>query len=211
MTDSVERQARNLAHLYLRRDGQCVDHADRMAERVRTAAHLQSGVPPSRLVAAAQLADLGTSPDLDRLGFAPLDGALFLSSLGWPEDIVRLVAHFPVSALCAKQFGVEHLLAVIEPVPGLPGEILLWADITSSPLPGWAAVEQRVSRAIADATGTAMPQRVRERMQARIARAVTHVERALADPRRSGRRYEGRPETSGGVELRRAGAEADRD
>lgn len=204
MTGSLPRYADKLASLHLRHDTALADHARRAASLARSAGGLQRAVLQEHLESAALLTDIGTSPDLERVGFPPLDGALYLASIGWPDDIVRLVAYFAFSQQYARYFGVDHQLAVIEPIAGLAGEILVWSDLNAwepdpgNPASGQSAIAWRMDRAIGDpgsdqgapgissmvaASDVFVPRRTRERLRSSLARAVGHVDRALARPR----------------------------
>jgi len=81
------------------------------------------------IVAAAWLHDIGYSPGIDRTGFHPLDGALYLAGQGWPDRIVMLVAHHSYAALMAPYFSVDHLLSLIDHVPGTAEDVLAYADL----------------------------------------------------------------------------------
>lgn len=106
-----------------------LEHCARAAHR---AVELSQRIPTSRptdVIASAWLHDIGYAQALSRTGFHPLDGALFLMSDGWPERIVRLVAHHSLAALEAPFYGVGHHMGVIEVVSGLDADILAAADL----------------------------------------------------------------------------------
>lgn len=135
---AIVTRARALAADVLRSDAPVYEHCARAA--VQTVA-LAQAVPSSAradVTAAAWLHDIGYASALQRTGFHPLDGALFLIREQWPERIVRLVAHHSLAALEAPFYGVGHHMNVIEAVPGLDADILIVADLTSgagSPAP----------------------------------------------------------------------------
>lgn len=123
-------------------DPALVQHSARTAQR---AAELCRRIPASRdVVVAAWLHDIGYSPSLRRTGFHPLDGALYLMGQGWPDRVVRLVAHHSYAALEAPFYGVGHHLGVIEMVPGRDADILISADLVSGSGDPAPPVEARI-------------------------------------------------------------------
>lgn len=66
------------------------------------------------VVAAAWLHDIGYGERIIRRGFHPLDGAIFLQSVGAPEDVVALVAWHTGASYEAQQRG---LLTELERLP----------------------------------------------------------------------------------------------
>jgi hypothetical protein len=124
-------RARALATELLAGDPGLLEHSSRAALH---AARLTRAIPGSSapdVTAAAWLHDIGYAPGIQRTGFHPLDGALYLMAEQWPERIVRLVAHHSLAALEAPFYGVGHHLSVIEPVPGVDADILISADLRS--------------------------------------------------------------------------------
>lgn len=125
-------EAGEVARFLLRHEPRRLAHVEAAARRAAAAARvLSTQVDGECAVAAARLHDIGYSADIRRTGFHPLDGALHLSRTGWPDDVVRLVAHHSESAMVAEFHGVGHHLALIPPVPGLAADVVTYADLTA--------------------------------------------------------------------------------
>lgn len=124
---AAERTARRI----LKDDRQRTAHVEGAA---RAAAHVARDCDPgiaASVVAAAWLHDIGYAQPLVRTGFHPLDGALHLAGQGWPDDVVRLVAHHSHAAMLAAYYGVTDHLTVLDPVPGPAPDLLTFADLVS--------------------------------------------------------------------------------
>ena len=92
-----------------------------------------SAVVTEQVVSAAWLHDIGYSRDLAGTGFHPLDGALFLRSIGAPTEVVALVAHHTGAAYEAEERG---LLAEWQelPTPEPAGlDVLTMIDLAVGP------------------------------------------------------------------------------
>jgi HD domain len=85
------------------------------------------------LVAAATLHDVGYSPSIAQTGFHPLDGALYLRSLGLSERLCGLVAHHSEADMTAVQHGVLDLEAQFPRERSLLADALVYADMHSAP------------------------------------------------------------------------------
>ena len=85
------------------------------------------------LVAAAWLHDIGYSTEINHTGFHPLDGARFLRSSGWPEQIVNLVAHHSGARFEAEQRGMSAELDEFPFVDSPLLDALVVADLTTGP------------------------------------------------------------------------------
>ena len=96
------------------------------------------------LLAAAWLHDIGYAESLAATGFHPLDGALHLARGGWPDVVVRLVAHHSYASVLAPYYGADHHLAVIDPVPGPAAEILTFADLVAGRDGGGSTISARI-------------------------------------------------------------------
>jgi hypothetical protein len=96
------------------------------------------------LLAAAWLHDVGHAEALAATGFHPLDGALYLARGGWPDVVVRLVAHHSCAAVLAPYYGADHHLAVLDPVPGPAAEILTFADLVAGRDGGGSTISARI-------------------------------------------------------------------
>lgn len=124
---AAERTARRI----LKDDRQRTAHVEGAA---RAAAHVARDCEPgiaASVVAAAWLHDIGYAQPLVRTGFHPLDGALHLAGQGWPDDVVRLVAHHSHAAMLAPYYGVTDHLTVLDPVPGPASDLLTFADLVA--------------------------------------------------------------------------------
>lgn len=126
---AVVTRARALAADVLRDDSSAYEHASRTARLAASLGQRAATARAHEVTAAAWLHDIGYAPRLRRTGFHPLDGALFLMNDGWPERIVRLVAHHSLAVLEAPFYGVGHHFGVIEPVTGVDADILTTADL----------------------------------------------------------------------------------
>jgi len=85
------------------------------------------------LVAAATLHDVGYAPRIALTGFHPLDGGLFLRSLGLPERLCALVANHSEAAMAAAAHGVLDLEAQFPKEHSLLADALVYADMHSAP------------------------------------------------------------------------------
>jgi hypothetical protein len=85
------------------------------------------------LVRAAWLHDIGYAPELAVTGFHPLDGALYLDSIGAPRRIVCLVAHHSCAREEAQLRGLGAQLAQFDDEAGALRDALWCCDITTSP------------------------------------------------------------------------------
>ena len=85
------------------------------------------------LVAAATLHDVGYSPRIAQTGFHPLDGALYLRSIGLSERLCSLVAHHSEADMLAAQYGVLDLDERFPRERSLLADALVYADMHSAP------------------------------------------------------------------------------
>ncbi len=85
------------------------------------------------LVAAATLHDVGYAPQIAKTGFHPLDGALFLRSIGMSERLCSLVAHHSEADMLATQQGVLDLDEQFPRERSLLADALVYADMHSAP------------------------------------------------------------------------------
>ena len=177
---SLVTRARAVAADVLRDDAALLQHSARSAAQ---AAELARRIPHSRgseVVAAAWLHDIGYAPQLQRTGFHPLDGALFLMTGDWPERVIRLVAHHSLASLEAPFYGVGHHLGVIEAVTGPDADILVSADLDGGSGEPAPTVDERLARMrIVDEEVGLVPVDVREARYAGLRAAHARVAAAL--------------------------------
>ena len=173
-------RARVVAADALRDDAVLLQHSARSAAR---AAELARRIPHSRgseVVAAAWLHDIGYAPQIQRTGFHPLDGALFLMAGDWPERVIRLVAHHSLASLEAPFYGVGHHLGVIEAVTGPDADILVSADLDGGSGEPAPTVEERLAlMRVRDEELGLVPVDVREARYAGLRAAHARVEATL--------------------------------
>ncbi|OLR90388.1 HD domain-containing protein [Actinokineospora bangkokensis] len=116
-----ERQPRRFAHLR---------GAKERAESVRPLFSREDG---DLLVVTALLHDVGYCDAAGLTGFHPLDGARFLSGLGYPDRLCHLVAHHSCARLEADLRGLGPQLALWEDERTALRDALWWVDMTTSP------------------------------------------------------------------------------
>jgi putative nucleotidyltransferase with HDIG domain len=101
------------------------------------------------LVSAAWLHDIGYSPLIDVVGFHPLDGARYLRSEGWPEDVCALVAHHTRARVEAGHRGLADVLCAEFTDQAGPERDALWtADATTGPSGERLSLDQRISEVV---------------------------------------------------------------
>ncbi|MFC8046530.1 HD domain-containing protein [Nocardia sp. NPDC057353] len=97
---------------------------------------------PALLVAAAWLHDIGYAPALARLGFHPIDGAVFLRDRGADERLCGLVANHSCACVEARRRG----LTIDWPDEDTAlRDALWWADMTTTPAGEVTDVRQRIA------------------------------------------------------------------
>jgi len=133
------------------------------------------------LSAAGLLHDIGYGGRVVRTGFHPFDGARFLAHSGWPDTVVRLVAHHSHAALIAPYEGLDDEYARLPQVPGLDADVLTWADLTAGLLGQGTTPPRRVSEMrVRHADRRHIPAEVRERRYLMLLAAAERVDRELA-------------------------------
>ena len=114
-------------------------------------------------------------------GFHPFDGASFLADAGWPDTVVRLVAHHSHAALIAPYEGLEDEYARIRHMAGLEADVLTWADLTAGLFGQGTTPPRRVSEMrVRHADRRHIPVEVRERRYLMLLDAAERVDRELA-------------------------------
>jgi|ERR1019366_548583 hypothetical protein len=85
------------------------------------------------LIAAAYLHDIGYAPQLQKIGFHPLDGAYFLQSCN-QERLASLVAYHSEAQFEAKLRGLESMLEQFPREHSEVADALTYCDLTTSPI-----------------------------------------------------------------------------
>ena len=116
-------------------------HVQVVADAARRVATVLPNEDRDVLVAAAYLHDIGYAPSLNRLGFHPVDGALFLRAHG-QERLACLVAHHSGARFEAEERELVDELAAFPVEDGPVMDALSFADMTrtgATPLRGGMA------------------------------------------------------------------------
>jgi hypothetical protein len=138
------------------------------------------------LVAAATLHDVGYSPRIAQTGFHPLDGALYLRSIGLSERLCSLVAHHSEADMLAAQHGVLDLERRFPRERSLLADALVYADMHSAPDGQMIRAEHRladIARRRPDPVEAVRARRLRAAM-ARVGAALQVHEELLRDATR---------------------------
>jgi putative nucleotidyltransferase with HDIG domain len=109
------------------------DHVQSVARRASELAPSVMTEERELLVAAAWLHDIGYSPQIGDTHFHPLDGARYLQDKGWPDRIVRLVAHHSGARFEAAERGLSDALQEFPFRDDPVLDALAMADLTTGP------------------------------------------------------------------------------
>lgn len=179
--DPLARYAREYAGSLLADRPAELAQAETAARQAETAALSLRRPRPEMLIAAAQLHGIGTSPSVSRTGFAPVDGAMELMAMGWPDPVVSLVGHQAQARLVAESLGAGPQLALITRIQGWPADILDYAILTAGSDGTLRTIEQGLeSFRQQHEADPRIPQKLSEARVARLARAGYRVRDALA-------------------------------
>jgi hypothetical protein len=140
---TLEQWAKTQAERLIAPLGDRWTHVQAVADEARRVA---TGVPNEDrdvLVAAAYLHDIGYAPSLNRLGFHPVDGALFLRAHG-QERLACLVAHHSGARFEAEERGLVDELAGFPVEDGPVMDALIFADMTTGPAGQPMTLAQRI-------------------------------------------------------------------
>ncbi|MGW4520114.1 HD domain-containing protein [Amycolatopsis sp. NPDC004378] len=132
MATLVEDAAR-LAEQLVRPLGRRWTHVRAVATRAGELVRVVQPDQAEYLVAAAWLHDIGYAPEIGLTKFHPLDGARHLRDLGWPADIVNLVAHHSGARFEAAERGMSEQLDEFPFVDNPVLDALVTADLTTGP------------------------------------------------------------------------------
>src|SRR5215469_10024113 len=100
------------------------------------------------LLAAAYLHDIGYAPSLHQTGFHPLDGALYLRSLGY-ERLASLVAHHSEARFEAQLRGYASALEVFPRERSAVADALTYCDLTTGSLGEQVSFKERTREIVA--------------------------------------------------------------
>ena len=134
--------ARRLASVLLLDEPRRLTHVAAVAAEVRKI-DLPTGAGEI-VEMAAWLHDIGYAESVGATGFHPLDGAVFLTALGAPREVVSLVAHHTGAGFEADERGLRLELARFKQPHQHLLDVLTYADLTTGPMGERMTVEQRV-------------------------------------------------------------------
>ena len=106
-------------------------HVQRVATVVEEFAHLRP--VGSAILSAAWLHDIGYAAELVMTGMHAIDGAMFLDRAGAPTEVVSLVAFHTGAEFEADERGLVDELARFSPPKQDDLDLLILADLLSSP------------------------------------------------------------------------------
>jgi HD domain-containing protein len=117
--------------------------AARQANRVGSL--ILDGDEQDLLVAAAVLHDVGYAQPLVRYGFHPLDGATFLSRVGAPARLSRLVANHSAAAVTADLRGLSEQMSRFPDESSPLRDALWYCDCVTDPAGDPIAFDDRIA------------------------------------------------------------------
>jgi len=103
---------------------------------------------PEIVVSAAWLHDVGYAASLNDTGFHPIDGARFLRTSGWPDDICGLVAYHSCAQIEAGRRGLSSALLEFREVASLERDVLWVSDSTTGPGGERTTLSERVEEVV---------------------------------------------------------------
>ena len=124
--------SRRLAEEYVSGMGCRWDHLSRVGRTAEDLAE-RSEIVTETVVCAAWLHDVGYAPGVADSGFHPLDGAIFLSALGVPPEIVGLVAFHTGALYEAEERGLAEQLAAFGQPAADDLDLLTMIDLGTAP------------------------------------------------------------------------------
>jgi putative nucleotidyltransferase with HDIG domain len=120
-------------------------HTQAVAARARSASPAAAPDDHDLLVAAAWLHDVGYADSVARTGLHPLDGAEYLTRLGFAPRLVALVAHHSCARFEAAERGLTEPLATYVRERGPVADALIYADMTTGPSGETVTVADRIA------------------------------------------------------------------
>lgn len=155
---------------------------------LETAGRLLHPADAETVAVAAMVHDIGYSPQVIRTGYHPLDGALHLARLGWPDRVVQLVAQHSHAAVLAPHHGVETHLSLIGDPPRALADVLTYSDLRAGFDGRGATVDERIAdmrvRHAARDRGV-VPEPVREHRYGLLRATAARVAEALEAARQA--------------------------
>lgn len=140
-------EAETLARRLLEASGARWLHVRGVVARTHELAH---GHPyRNNLVAAAWLHDVGYADEVAVTGFHPLDGARYIALRGFPADVVGMVAYHSGADVEADERGLSEELQQVDRPERALLDILILADMTTSPTGQRVGVNERIAEILA--------------------------------------------------------------
>ncbi|WP_280254941.1 HD domain-containing protein [Nocardia wallacei] len=138
------------------------------------------GAEGETLIAACWLHDIGYAPPLATTKFHPLDGAVYLRSLGWGDRIVSLVARHSCAIREARMRGLDRELSVFADEDSLLRDALWYCDMTTGPDGELLTIDQRIAEILSRyGAGTLVYEFINE-ARAELSAAVQRTESRIA-------------------------------
>lgn len=119
-------------------------HVQGVVERARRVAPVFDEGDQDLLMAAAYLHALGYAPSLNKVGFHPLDGALYLRAQGY-ERLACPVAHHFAARFEAQGRGCDALLQAFTREQSPLADALDYCDCTTGPTGEQITLQQRAA------------------------------------------------------------------
>lgn len=132
------------AHILLSPLGNRWFHVLGVVERARSIGHILNDQDHKDLLVAAYLHDIGYAPSLKKVGFHPLDGAIYIRNHGH-ERIACLVAHHFAARYEAHLRGCDFLLESFPREKSPLADALEYCDATTGPTGEHISLKQRAA------------------------------------------------------------------
>jgi putative nucleotidyltransferase with HDIG domain len=120
-------------------------HTQAVAARARSAGAAVEPHDRELLVAAGWLHDIGYADPVAYTGLHPLDGAEYLTRLGFARRLVALVAHHSCARFEAAERGLTEPLETYVRETGPVADALIYADMTIGPTGETVSVADRLT------------------------------------------------------------------
>src|SRR2546421_12688763 len=130
------------------------------------------------LIAAAYLHDIGYASELQKTGFHPLDGALYLRSLG-KERLASLVAHHSEARFEAHLRGCEAELAAFPRSRSAVAYALTYCELTTGPMGECISLKERAKEVSARYGESDIVTQAMRQSMPYVSLAVARTERRL--------------------------------